>query len=91
MQYAREEDFPGASPAPTLDLNFMFIPDFCPLVSIFIDCVEEEVMEEPDMPWNVRVQPALCLKLIEKTLPLGSKVTGDLDPQAFDPRVVNTP
>ena len=91
LQQTGKKDFSGAPPASTLDLKFVLIPHRSPLVSIFIDRVQKEVMEKPNMTRDIRIQPALGLKLVEKVFPLGPEVAGDLDPQAFNPRVVDTP
>lgn len=68
----------------------MFIPYFCPLASVFIDCVQEEEVEEPYVTGNIGVQSTLCLELVEESLPLGSKVPGDFNPQTFNPCIVDT-
>ena len=60
-------------------------------MGIFVDRIQEEVVKELYVSRDVGVQSRLSLELIEELLPLGSKVPGDLNPQAFDPRVVYTP
>ena len=75
----------------TLDVEFMFIPQCCPLVSVFIDCIQEKVVDEPDISRDIRVEATLSLEFIEEVLPLGSKILGDLNPQAFNPCIVNAP
>lgn len=44
LQQARKKEISGAPPTFTFDLKLVIIPHFCPLISVFVDRVEEEVM-----------------------------------------------
>ena len=69
----------------------MHVLNLCPLVSVFIDCIEEEVVNAPYMPRDARVRPALGPGLVKENLPFLTRSHSDLHPQTLNPCIVDAP
>jgi len=73
------------------NLKFVVVPCLCPCESVFIDLIQEQVVEEPDVRRVVCVKPLVCFQVCKEVLPLPTKPFGNIIPNPLDATVVDTP
>lgn len=59
-----------------------------PLLGVFVNRGEEQVVEKPDMGGKIGIKTRVCLQIQEKRLPLLPKPMRDIVPEAFDPCIM---
>lgn len=67
------------------------VPDSHPVLGVLVDCVEEEMVEEPDMSVKVGVKIVVNFKSLEELLPFSGKPKEDVYPEALNAYIMDTP
>jgi len=57
---------------------------------IHVDGIKEEVVNEPNVSWEVPIQALRYFKVLEKELPLWAKTHGEISPQVLNAHIVYT-
>ena len=89
--HPEHEELPRAGRGFVADMENMSVPTVSPFLGVFVQRVQEKVMQQPEMGGLVRVKTAVLLQLQEEGLPLAAEAAGNIEPQAFDAGVVNAP
>lgn len=69
----------------------MCVPTLRPILSVLVEGVEEEVMQEPEMVAAIGIKSAMLLQLEEEGFPFAAITTGNIKPKTFDAGVMDTP
>jgi hypothetical protein len=91
LQHAEYIHVAWGATALAANLEKMGIPCRRPLLSILVDSGEKEMVKEPDMGGDKRVEAVVDLKVHEKPLPLEAESVSDVVPKTLDARIVDTP
>lgn len=68
----------------------MLVPATRPRDTVGVDGREEEVLDKPDMSLTIAIKTMLLLEIDKEILPFLDEAVAHIQPQAFDPDVVDT-
>lgn len=89
--HPEHEELPRAGRGFVADMENMSVPTVSPFLGVFVQRVQEKVMQQPEMGGLIRVKTAVLLELQEERLPFATETAGHVKPQSFNARVVHTP
>lgn len=75
----------------TPNVHGVVVPGVDELLGVLVNCVEEEVVEKPDVGGDPRIKSAVGLEINEEVFPLGTVAAGNVEPQSLNTGVVDAP
>lgn len=87
----KHEEVVRAGRALSLDVKLVSVPDIGPFVSVLVDGVKEEMMNEPYVGRVLCVQTIVVLECEEEGLPLAAEPDRHIEPESLNARVVYAP
>lgn len=69
----------------------MIIPGICPLLDVFVEGAQKEVVNETDVRIFVDIKSCMCFKSSEKVVPILPQSLGKIRPELFDADVMDAP
>jgi hypothetical protein len=91
VDHAEQENITRRTRTLAPDMQVVRVPSIGPFLRIVIDAVQEEMVEEPDVLHNGRIEVVINLKVKEERLPLVSEPMGHIVPETLDTSVIDAP
>ncbi len=73
------------------DMEAVSVPNRGPFLRVVVDGMLEQVVYEPYVARIVDIQITVVLQIQEEGFPFTAEANGDIEPQALDASVVDTP